>query len=224
MCNFRHLLTRHSIYTQWHWAKSDRAEPGRIHLLEHHLADVGACFEALLEQPTIRKRLAHTKVQRIFAQTPTCPYRAEEIDYGTTRCLIMTQFFRSNDAERQLICKALYLAREARKGLSSATDGQRYIFTPLGWSNGKVGPQAGMRVNFEPRGSQAVEIYPIEGVTPAPTPPTPGVPPPTRSGPTPPTPGVPPLPGPAQGYPQPPFTPPPTPQVSFRVNDERGRA
>ena len=31
----------------------------RIHLLEHHLADVGACFEALLEQPTIRKRLAH---------------------------------------------------------------------------------------------------------------------------------------------------------------------
>ncbi len=48
------------VYTQRHWAKSDRADPRRIHLLEHHLADVGACFEALLKQPTIRKRLART--------------------------------------------------------------------------------------------------------------------------------------------------------------------
>ena len=47
------------VYAYRHWAKSDRAEPERIHLLEHHLADVGACFEALLEQPTIRKRMAH---------------------------------------------------------------------------------------------------------------------------------------------------------------------
>ena len=48
-------------YTRRHWAKWDRhavAPPGRIHLLEHHLADVGACFEALLEQPSIRRRLA----------------------------------------------------------------------------------------------------------------------------------------------------------------------
>ena len=49
-----------STYTQRHWAKSDRADPRRIHLLEHHLADVGACFEALLAQPTIRRRLART--------------------------------------------------------------------------------------------------------------------------------------------------------------------
>ena len=46
------------VYTYQHWAKSDRANPGRIHLLEHHLADVGACFEALLDQPTIDRRLA----------------------------------------------------------------------------------------------------------------------------------------------------------------------
>ena len=46
-------------YLRYHWAKSDHAEKSRIHLLEHHLADVGACFQALLEQPTIRKRLAH---------------------------------------------------------------------------------------------------------------------------------------------------------------------
>ena len=47
-------------HTRRHWKKSDRGEPGRIHLLEHHLADVGASFEALLEQPTIRQRLAHS--------------------------------------------------------------------------------------------------------------------------------------------------------------------
>ena len=48
------------IYTRAFWGKADRQDPSRIHLLEHHLADVGACFEALLRQPTIRRRLAHT--------------------------------------------------------------------------------------------------------------------------------------------------------------------
>ena len=47
-------------YTRYHWAKSDRENPGCIHLLEHHLADVGACFEALMRQPNIRQRLATT--------------------------------------------------------------------------------------------------------------------------------------------------------------------
>ena len=47
-------------YVNQFWAKSDRANPARIHLLEHHLADVGACFEALLELPLIRRRLAHS--------------------------------------------------------------------------------------------------------------------------------------------------------------------
>ena len=54
-------MTDHSTtpaYTRYHWAKSDRANPERIHLLEHHLADVGACFEALLRQLTIAQRLA----------------------------------------------------------------------------------------------------------------------------------------------------------------------
>ena len=50
-------------YTQLFWAKAyphHRQGPERIHLLEHHMADVGACFEALLAQPTIRKRLARS--------------------------------------------------------------------------------------------------------------------------------------------------------------------
>lgn len=47
-------------YTRHFWAKSDRDNPQRIHLLEHHMADVGACLEALLAQPTIRQRLARS--------------------------------------------------------------------------------------------------------------------------------------------------------------------
>ena len=45
-------------YTKRHWGKSDRQDKKRIHLLEHHLADVGACFQSLMRVPTIRKRLA----------------------------------------------------------------------------------------------------------------------------------------------------------------------
>ena len=45
-------------YTRRFWAKAQpyrQPGPERIHLLEHHLADVGACFEALLAQPNIRQ-------------------------------------------------------------------------------------------------------------------------------------------------------------------------
>ncbi len=48
-------------YTRLFWAKAQPyglPSPERIHLLEHHLADVGACFEALVRIPTIRNRLA----------------------------------------------------------------------------------------------------------------------------------------------------------------------
>ena len=40
-----------SAYTTRFWAKAHpygAQGPEHIHLLEHHLADVGACFEALL--------------------------------------------------------------------------------------------------------------------------------------------------------------------------------
>ena len=50
-------------YTRKFWAKAQpyrQQGPERIHLLEHHLADVGACFEALLAQPNIRQRLARS--------------------------------------------------------------------------------------------------------------------------------------------------------------------
>ena len=50
-------------YARQFWAKAQpyrQRGPERIHLLEHHLSDVGACFEALLAQPTIRHRLARS--------------------------------------------------------------------------------------------------------------------------------------------------------------------
>ncbi len=48
------------VYTQHFWAKAEPRNgfPKRVHLLEHHLADVGTCFEALLNHPIIRSRLA----------------------------------------------------------------------------------------------------------------------------------------------------------------------
>ena len=54
------MLEQKKAYTHHFWGKSGRQNPERIHLLEHHLADVGACFEALLRQPLIRQSLART--------------------------------------------------------------------------------------------------------------------------------------------------------------------
>ena len=56
-------------YTYRPWAKADRENSGRIHLLEHHLADVGACFEQLLRQPTIRQRLAYSSGREWLDET-----------------------------------------------------------------------------------------------------------------------------------------------------------
>ena len=51
------------VHTRRFWAKArpyGQPSPEKVHLLEHHAADVGACFEALLAQPTIRRRLARS--------------------------------------------------------------------------------------------------------------------------------------------------------------------
>ncbi len=86
-------------YTRRFWGKSDRKDPGRIHLLEHHLADVGACFEALLEQPIIRQRLAHTAgwddVDTITAAR-LCVFAALH-DIGKVNVGFQTQIWQSAD-------------------------------------------------------------------------------------------------------------------------------
>ena len=54
-------MTNSAPYRTAFWAKAapfGARDPERIHLLAHHLADVGATMEALLRQPTIRHRVA----------------------------------------------------------------------------------------------------------------------------------------------------------------------
>ena len=86
-------------YILHQWAKSDRSEPGRIHLLEHHLADVGACFEALLEQPTIRMRLARTGEREDLdrATVSRLSVLAALHDIGKVNMGFQTQIWRPED-------------------------------------------------------------------------------------------------------------------------------
>ena len=50
------------------WGKFDEAS-GRIHRLEHHCADVAACFEALLCSPVLRERFAQAAGTADFTDT-----------------------------------------------------------------------------------------------------------------------------------------------------------
>jgi len=89
------------VYTYRHWAKSDRADPERIHLLEHHLADVGACFEALLEQPTILSRLtATTELESLHDATKArlCVLAALH-DIGKVNVGFQTQIWQAQDLQ-----------------------------------------------------------------------------------------------------------------------------
>ena len=86
-------------YTRHFWGKSDRNAPERIHLLEHHLADVGACFEALLRQPLIRQRLAHTAGWNDIddaAVARLCVFAALH-DIGKVNVGFQTQIWRRDD-------------------------------------------------------------------------------------------------------------------------------
>ena len=50
------------------WGKFDRSS-GRIHRLEHHCADVAACFEALLRDPVLRARFVQAAGTNGFTDT-----------------------------------------------------------------------------------------------------------------------------------------------------------
>ena len=86
-------------YTRRFWGKSGRDASECIHLLEHHLADVGACFEGLLRQPLIRQRLAHTAgwddVDDVTAAR-LCVFAALH-DIGKVNIGFQTQIWRRED-------------------------------------------------------------------------------------------------------------------------------
>ena len=86
-------------YTKRFWGKADRENPDRIHLLEHHLADVASCLEVLLQQPIIRQRLAHTAGREDLDGTTAarlCVFAALH-DIGKVNTGFQTQIWRNND-------------------------------------------------------------------------------------------------------------------------------
>ena len=50
------------------WGKFDKSS-GRVHRLEHHCADVAACFEALLRDPVLRARFVQAAGANGFCET-----------------------------------------------------------------------------------------------------------------------------------------------------------
>lgn len=95
-----------SDYTHQFWAKASpyrERGPHSIHLLAHHIADVGACLEALLDQPTIRRRLAATaQVNDIDVTTVArlCVL-ASLHDIGKVNLGFQTQIWRDEDFPRE---------------------------------------------------------------------------------------------------------------------------
>ena len=86
-------------YKERFWGKADRGNPDRVHLLEHHLADVAACLEALLQQPIIRHRLAHTAGRTDLDGTTAarlCVFAALH-DIGKVNTGFQTQVWRDDD-------------------------------------------------------------------------------------------------------------------------------
>ena len=128
-------------YTRYHWAKSDRENPGRIHLLEHHLADVGACFEALMRQPTIRQRLAaagglNDLDESLIARLSVF---AALHDIGKVNMGFQTQIWRNSDLPDGRRLTAFYGAGHYRELVPVLMD-QDYttagwFFDALGWDD-----------------------------------------------------------------------------------------
>ena len=129
------------VYARQFWAKSEprHGYPKRVHLLEHHLADVGACFEALLAQPTIRQRLARSGGLEGLAPTTVhrlCVFAALH-DIGKVNAGFQTQIWRDADFTEGRRPTAFYHAGHYRemapvlRGEDGATSD--WFFENLGW-------------------------------------------------------------------------------------------
>ena len=97
--------------------------------------------------------------------------------------------------------QGVILSAGRARNLILGDDGNRYAFTLEEWQGDEAAPAAGMRVDFEVRGSDAVDIFPIPGAAPTPTPPAP----------TPPAPAPPARPAPPAAPKAPPAEPAPAP-------------
>ena len=142
-------------YTRHHWAKSDRRDPQRIHLLEHHLADVGACFEGLLRQPTIRQRLARTAGRDdLDAATVArlCVFAALH-DIGKVNVGFQTQIWRREDlpgGRRPASFQRVGHIRDLVPVLDNNGDTETsgWFFSALGFEEGVLGSPAHARIDL----------------------------------------------------------------------------
>ena len=127
-------------YTQRFWAKSEprRGHPKRIHLLEHHLADVGACLEALLRQPTIRRRLAKSGGRNDLDETTISRLSvlAALHDVGKVNVGFQSRIWRSEDlpkGERRLPGRAGHTLDLVPVLMQRDRRTAAWFFEALGW-------------------------------------------------------------------------------------------
>ena len=127
-------------YTRVFWAKSwpyRQRGPDRIHLLEHHLADVGACFEVLLGQPTIRRRLAHTAGREDLNQATVerlCVFAALH-DIGKVNTGFQTQVWKPGDLGSSRRIRTGHTLDMVPVLIGDDEDTAGWFFEALGWSD-----------------------------------------------------------------------------------------
>ena len=129
-------------YTRRFWAKAQpyrQRGPERIHLLEHHLADVGACFETLLDQPTIRQRLARSGSLDLLddATAARLALFAALHDIGKVNMGFQTQIWRNEDfpagRQHQALRWAGHYRELAPVMLGESADTTDRFFGSLDW-------------------------------------------------------------------------------------------
>lgn len=138
MPNDQFTATARPRYLDRFWAKARPQRtrgPERIHLLEHHFADVGACLEALLRQPTIRRRLARTAgLADLDASTTArlCVFAALH-DIGKVNLGFQTQVWREADLPERRPRRAGHTFDLAPVLINDDTESASWFFQALGW-------------------------------------------------------------------------------------------
>ena len=84
------------------WGKFD-APSGRVHRLEHHCADVAACFEALLRDPVLRARFDQAAGADGLSDTTAArlTYLAYLHDFGKLNAGFQFKVRRQNELPRR---------------------------------------------------------------------------------------------------------------------------
>lgn len=136
MSNNESSATGRPRYLDQFWAKArPQRAPERLHLLEHHLADVGACLEALLRQPTIRRRLAQTAGRADLDESTTarlCVFAALH-DIGKVNTGFQTQVWRDADLPERRPQRAGHTLDLAPVLMGEDAESASWFFQALGW-------------------------------------------------------------------------------------------